>query len=116
MRKNEKTITASDLLGDYKQKISQVAVGEIPTLIGNLEELKAVAWVRLVETTNGGNVGQGAASDQLLKAKEAARRLNVSEDYLYRNSRSLPFTVRIGKRLRFSAQGIQNYIKLRQQE
>ncbi|HXK10819.1 MAG TPA: hypothetical protein VMT70_14305 [Vicinamibacteria bacterium] len=33
------------------------------------------------------------------RLREAARRLGVSAAYLYKNAKTLPFTVRIGRRL-----------------
>jgi len=51
--------------------------------------------------------------DQLLTAEQAAGRLNVSVDYLYRHAGKLPFTVRQGRLLRFSANGINEYIRYR---
>jgi hypothetical protein len=41
----------------------------------------------------------------------AAVRLGVSPDYLYRNHRRLPFTRRMGRSLRFSSAGIEQYIR-----
>lgn len=50
--------------------------------------------------------------DQLLKIAEAAEILRTSKDFLYRNWKKLPFAVRLSTRqLRFSAQGIAEYIK-----
>ena len=46
-------------------------------------------------------------ADKLLDIKEAATRLGVSTDYLYRNFRSLPYAVTMGRAKRFSAQGIE---------
>lgn len=52
--------------------------------------------------------------DRLLDTTEAARLLCVSEDWLYRNGRRLPFTRRLGpKMLRFSLVGIQKYMATR---
>jgi predicted DNA-binding transcriptional regulator AlpA len=49
--------------------------------------------------------------DRLLTAEEAAKILSVSPDWLYRNSKRLPFTKKIHhKMIRFSLQGIQKYI------
>jgi excisionase family DNA binding protein len=56
----------------------------------------------------------GQQEDQLLDVDEAADRLGTSTDYLYRHSGKLPFTVRIGSRLRFSARGIDRFIRTRQ--
>ena len=52
--------------------------------------------------------------DRLLDAEEAANRLSVSEDWLYRNAKKLPFTRKLGpKMLRFSSDGIQKYLSMR---
>ena len=49
--------------------------------------------------------------DRLLDATEAAKLLSVSEDWLYRAAKKLPFTRKVGpKMLRFSAFGIQRYL------
>ena len=53
-------------------------------------------------------------TDRLLDAKEAALLLSVSEDWVYRNSKNLPFARKLGpKLLRFSALGIQKYLDAR---
>lgn len=62
----------------------------------------------------GGGRVEPASGDRLLDVKEAAARLGASADYLYRHAKRLPFTVRIGSRLRFSSAGIDRYIRQRQ--
>jgi predicted DNA-binding transcriptional regulator AlpA len=72
---------------------------------------------RLLETSaNGAGAPQTANGDEdrLLDAGEAAQRLGTSPDWLYRRAARLPFTVRLGRALRFSAQGIDRYIRQRQ--
>jgi predicted DNA-binding transcriptional regulator AlpA len=55
----------------------------------------------------------GSAPDRLLDVKEAAARLNMSQDRLYRK-KDLPFVVRISPRcVRFSERGIERYIYLK---
>jgi predicted DNA-binding transcriptional regulator AlpA len=51
--------------------------------------------------------------DRLLNVAEAAVKLGVKPDWLYRHHRSLPFTVRHGRLLRFSELGIDDYIRRR---
>ena len=52
--------------------------------------------------------------DRLLDAEEAAKFLSVSEDWLYRHAKKLPFAKKLGpKMLRFSAIGIQKYLATR---
>jgi predicted DNA-binding transcriptional regulator AlpA len=52
--------------------------------------------------------------DHLVDAETAAKFLSVSEDWLYRNAKKLPFTRKLGpKMLRFSSMGIQKYLTMR---
>ncbi len=56
----------------------------------------------------------GHQGDRLLDVEETAKLLCVEEDWLYRHSRRLPFTRKLGpKMLRFSYQGIQKYLSTR---
>ncbi len=52
--------------------------------------------------------------DANLSAPEAARRLGVSMDWLYKHASGLPFTIRIGRRLLFSSRGLERWNRLRQ--
>lgn len=54
-------------------------------------------------------------ADHLLTVAEAAKRLGVSRDWVYRRAAVLPFTVRLGPRLRFSAQGLEKYLRVHRQ-
>ena len=50
--------------------------------------------------------------DELLDVEQAARRLGVKPDWVYKRAAKLPFTVRLGERkLRFSAKAIETYIR-----
>ncbi len=49
--------------------------------------------------------------DNLLTVEEAASRLKCSSDWLYRKAKRLPFTVRVGRNLRFSEHGIEDAIR-----
>ena len=52
--------------------------------------------------------------DRLMDTAEASKLLCVSEDWLYRNARRLPFVRKLGpKMLRFSLIGIQKYLTSR---
>ena len=50
-------------------------------------------------------------NDTLLTVEEAAARLKCSEDWLYRRAKSLSFTIRVGRSLRFSERGIEEAIR-----
>ena len=54
------------------------------------------------------------SEERLLDAAEAAKMLSVSEDWLYRHAKKLPFTRKLGpKMLRFSRQGILKWAESR---
>src|SRR5262245_3554979 len=53
-------------------------------------------------------------TDRMLTAEEAAELLSMSDDWLYRNAKKLPFTRKLGpKMLRFSYQGIVKWLATR---
>lgn len=105
--------TIAENLAALERELGVAAPEELPVLIGKLAELQAKASARL--TAEAANGRRPDTRDELLDAKEAARRLGLSADYLYRHAKRLPFSVRIGRRLRFSAIGLSRYIRLRQQ-
>jgi hypothetical protein len=79
---------------------------ELPLLLGELEQVRCVALARL---TSAPVLPQ--ASDELLDVAEAARRLGASKDYLYRHHRDFAFARRLGRKLLFSATGIEKHIR-----
>jgi hypothetical protein len=81
-------------------------VEQLPDFIGELESIKAVAWARLIAPAHASQ-----EHDELLDVDAASRRLGVSRDYLYRRHTRLPFARREGRRLLFSALGIDKYIR-----
>ena len=81
-----------------------------PALLGELEHLKASLWGQMVEA----GARTGEPQDSLLAIEEAAEKLAVTHDWLYRHHDDLPFTRRLGpKQLRFSERGIQEYLRRR---
>jgi len=78
---------------------------ELAGFIGQLEAAKATAWARLTAPA------PSSAHDELLGVAEAARRLGVSEDYLYRHHEEYAFARKQGRKLLFSALGIDRYIR-----
>ena len=83
---------------------------EIPAMRGELARLDTLLVSRLLQSADHAEHSQG---DRLLNAKEAAAKLGLSADRLYRHSSTFPFTVRIGRQLRFSEAGIERYIRQR---
>lgn len=83
----------------------ELALDELPEFLGSLEEVRVIAMARLAAPAP---VQQ---ADELLNVESAAARLGVSEDYVYRHARDFAFTRRIGRRLLFSALGIERHIR-----
>lgn len=54
----------------------------------------------------------GARAERLLTVQEAAQRLGLTEDWLYRNHGRLPFALKVGEQtLRFSESGLERWIR-----
>lgn len=82
-----------------------VPAEELPRLLGALEEIRVTAMARLTAPA------PQPQKDELLDVVEAAARLSLSTDYLYRHHKSFPFSQRIGRRLLFSSLGIEKFIQ-----
>jgi hypothetical protein len=80
---------------------------ELPALIGALAEITATAQARLASPRI------DARPDELLDVEQAAKRLNCSPDYLYRNHKKLSFwrENKVGRKLVFSSAGLDVYLK-----
>lgn len=107
------------LIAALEKVIAEISLDEIPHHLGNLERLKVSLWTRMMSTPAAPDGFSGttrtADGDQLLTVEEAAQKLSVPKDWLYRHSKKLPFSVRLGPRhLRFSARGIEKFIRQRQ--
>ena len=94
----------------------QIPPEAIPQVVGELERLKTSLVGRLVAEKSRNNSesdkSEDTEEDRLLTVKEAAKRLGVCPDYLYRN-KNLPFRVRLpnSRKALFSSQGIDRYLK-----
>ena len=85
--------------------IEQMERDQLPQLLGELETIRATALMKMSAPSP--SLPQ---RDKLLTIESAADRIGVSTDYLYRNSKTLPFTRRVGRKLLFSSVGIDAYI------
>jgi len=101
-----RAVPRDTLVGHILRAARELPPEDLPDLIGQLEAAKATAWARLSAP-----VAAPVEHDQLLGVTEAARRLGVSEDYLYRRQKEYPFTRRQGRKLLFSALGIDKHIR-----
>jgi hypothetical protein len=102
----------ADLIADPRN-VASVPLEAIPALRAELAKLDSLLLMRLTFPQSGRSTDCQADGNRLLGVKEAAEILHTTTDYLYRYSSKLPFTVRLGRRLRFSLAGIDRYIRQR---
>jgi excisionase family DNA binding protein len=86
---------------------SELPREELPALIGELESIKAIAFARLATPVQAPTQNH----DELLGVAEASKRLGLSRDYLYRHKGQFAFTRHQGRKVLFSAHGIERYIE-----
>ncbi len=87
-----------------------IAPEALPRLIGELEEIKTTALARLSAPSTA--IPQTSSPDALLGIKQAAGTLGTSASYLYRHHADFAFTRRVGRKLLFSSEGIQRYLRV----
>ena len=90
-----------------KECSAQVSRDEVPTMLGQLREVEA----RLLQRLHTAPVSAPSQSEQLLDVAEAAARLKVGEDWLYRHWKQLPFARKCDFGLRFSEAELNAYIR-----
>jgi predicted DNA-binding transcriptional regulator AlpA len=102
--------TLAELLSD-PARLAALPRDAIAELRGQIAKLDTLLLSRLLAA---GETQTGPDGDRLLTAAEAAQKLGATEDWLYRHATTLPFAVRVGKKhLRFSAAGMERYIRQR---
>jgi excisionase family DNA binding protein len=88
---------------------SEVPPESIAVVITRLASLQSALAARLlmIPSAPGHQEFNPNEEDDLLTTADAARMLNVSEDWIYRRSGRLPFTRRLSRKsLRFSKSGL----------
>lgn len=85
--------------------VGTLAQKELPRLLGQLREVEAAAMAGLYAQSS----NSAATEQEQLIDVEAAKRLNVSEDYLYRNWKKFPFARKYDWGLRFQRAGSENH-------
>jgi len=102
-------MTAEATLAELDRLIAEATPENLCVLLGRLVETEERARLRLrTEAAPVSGNGQREV-DENLSAAEAARRLGLSKDYLYRHADKMPFTVKIGRRVLFSARGLETW-------
>jgi predicted DNA-binding transcriptional regulator AlpA len=97
-------------LADLEHALDAAPVESIPEAIGALARLDAMTRLRLVRLAQ---LAPVQAEERLLNVEQAAARLGMTASALYHRAQDFPFTVRQGRRLRFSSGGIDTWIRRR---
>jgi len=99
-------------LSQLLNNLETLRVDQIPAVLAQLAAAQGVLAARLLAADTEGHVSI-EQHERLLTVKDAAERLNVSDDWLYRRAAKLPFSVRVGRALRFSEVGLERWIRAR---
>lgn len=107
-RPSTEALDISAEIGALEAVVARASSGDLAFLMGQFERLRAIALVSLISARS---TEAKHDADENLSAKEAARRLGVSADWLYKAN--VPFKVRIGSRVLFSAAGLEKWNRQR---
>jgi predicted DNA-binding transcriptional regulator AlpA len=98
---------------DLRSLAEETPAPELPELIGELEAARAVAWARLTAPAGDRAADVSNSEARNLDITEAATRLGISKDWLYRHASELPFALRIGRRLVFDSVALERWNRRR---
>lgn len=88
-------------------RVDELAPEQARVLLAQLAALHAPLLARALVA------GGGREADELLTVEVAAQRLALSPAWLYRHAAKLPFTVHVGRQVRFSSRRLEAYIASR---
>jgi hypothetical protein len=98
-------------------RVEEVRQTDVATILMVTAALEGALAARLMAAERDGAVTPSAEPepDRLLNVHEASRLLSISEDFLYRHAKTLPFVVRpTPGTLRFSAREIGRFLRRKQ--
>ncbi len=103
-------------LDALERAIASATPEEVPALAGELERLRISLWARVMASCDPPLSGPSSnGHERLLTAAQAAERMGISRPWLYKNADRLPFTVRLSRRVLFSARGLEEWLRKRVQ-
>ncbi|MGD0310225.1 MAG: helix-turn-helix domain-containing protein [Acidobacteriota bacterium] len=88
------------------ERLLKLPLETVPALMAQMAAAQSTLAARLLSSEQ-----KAEPEDKLLDLEEASRMLGVKKDWIYSRTRSLPFIVRLGRKLRYSRCGIEKYIK-----
>ncbi len=105
----------SPIIEDLERLVQRADRGEIPALLGALERVRVMAWMRLSapQVATRAPTRPRPGKDRLLSAKEAAELLNVSERWTYDHADELGGQRLTPRCLRFSESALRRWLEAR---
>lgn len=108
------SVPTLDALAADPSKAANLAGPVVAALLARVAAVSGTLAARAVTLTHEALEAPNDPEDRLLTVEQAAARLGMSRDWIYRRASRLPFAVRLdGSALRFSSQGIDRYIRQR---
>jgi len=103
-------LALSELL-EQPARVAELTPADLALTLSQLAALHLALAARLREVF--APVPACAAGDRLLTVDEIAQRLSMSSHAVYRRASGFPFTVHVGRYLRFSERGLEEYLESR---
>lgn len=107
-------IDVGSVLDTLDRLTAEAHPDQFPAILTSLASLMVKIAARQMERSAEYPTQEHVEPDRNLSVDETARRMGVSRSWLYKNSPRLDFTIRIGRRLVFSASGLARWIRQRQ--
>jgi len=101
----------SELVAELERQIGTVNPDQCLAILGPLEQLKALAYSRILLPAVGRVKAQTEPiREHYLTVLEVCERLKVTRKWVYQNKKRFPYIQPTRKTLRFSEQGIEQYL------
>lgn len=102
----------TDAIQMLEQVIVSVPVAEIPGLVGNLERLKSISLLRMIEAPRQDQQPESVGTPPLLDAQQVAKHLNVPKSFVYEAARQGKLKpVKLGEKyVRFTQGTVEEYL------
>jgi len=110
MKEEPKNRMLAEIVTD-PARIADVSPEIIAGLRGELAAIDTLLLGRLLSPIR--SAERRSQPDRRLNVKEAAAKLGMSRDWLYRHAAAQPFTVKIGRSVGFSEEGIERWLRQR---
>jgi predicted DNA-binding transcriptional regulator AlpA len=94
----------------HPERVANLTTTDSASVLCHLASVLAALSARLARSTG---PQRAKPEDRLLTVDEVAQRLSISSHAVYRRASSFPFTVHVGRYLRFSERGLEEHLASR---